>query len=170
MRVFCGLLLLGSLSFGQNAPSASAPECGPMDAYFKVKTSEAHPAIQPDSAKAVVYFLQDDAEFLSRPRPSTRIGVDGSWVGATNANSYFYVFLAPGEHHLCASWQSSGIITVSRKTAAAHFTAEPGATYFFRARDFWVAGYGHVELQPLDSDEGQLLVREFSFSSSVPKK
>ena len=174
MRVFCGLLLLGSLLFAQNAPtaSASAPGCGPADTHFQVKTDpDRHPTIQADGGKAVVYFLQDDAEFLTRPRPTTRFGIDGEWAGATKSNSYFYVSVAPGEHHLCASWQSSEGFRVEN-TAAAHFTAGPGGVYFFRARDFWARDFGpaHVELLPLDSDEGLLLASKFSLSSSTPKK
>jgi len=174
MKTLCGLLLLGSLSFAQNTPTASAiaPGCGPADTRFQVKTDQnRHPTIQPDAGKAVVYFLQDDSEFLTRPRPTTRFGVDGEWVGATKSNSYFYVFVAPGERHLCASWQSFEGFDVEN-TAAAHFTADPGGVYFFRAHDFWARDFGpaHVELVPLDSDEGLLLASKFSLSTATPKK
>ncbi|MGA3194313.1 MAG: hypothetical protein ABSD39_04865 [Terriglobales bacterium] len=175
MRIICSFLLLASLSFGQDAPAASttAPGCGPIDIHFQVKADQnRHPTIQPDAGKAVLYFLQDDAEYLTRPRPTTRMGIDGEWVGATKSNSYFYVLIAPGEHHLCASWQSSGGAITPKDTAAAHFTADPGGVYFFRARDFWARDIGtaHVELLPLDSDEAPLLVGKFSFSTSTPKK
>ena len=176
MKTLCGLLLLGSSLLAQDAPppSASAPACGPVETRFQVKTDQdRHPTIQPDAGKAVVYFLQDDAEFLTRPRPTTRMGIDGAWVGATKSNSYFYVLVAPGEHHLCVSWQTSEGFDVPENTAAAHFTADSGGVYFFRARDFWARDLGpsgHVELLPLDSDEGQLLIAKFSFSTATPKK
>ena len=48
-----------------------------------------HPFAKPESGKALIYFLQDDPNFLSRPRPTTRFGLDGNWIGATQSNSYF---------------------------------------------------------------------------------
>lgn len=175
MKIMCSFLLLASLSFAQDTTTApaSAPGCGPADIHFEVKTDQyRHPIIQPDPGKGVLYFLQDDAEFLTRPRPTTRLGIDGQWAGATKSNSYFYILVAPGEHHLCASWQSYGGVITPENTAAAHFTADAGGVYFFRARDFWARDLGpaHVELLPLDSDEGLLLAGQFAFSSSTPKK
>ncbi|MFZ0797781.1 MAG: hypothetical protein WCA13_01930 [Terriglobales bacterium] len=175
MKTAFALLLLAPLSLAQNSTtaSASAPGCGPADVHFDVKTDKhQHSVIQPESGKSLVYFLQDDSEFLSHPRPTARWGIDGDWVGATSSNSFFYVSITPGEHHLCASWQSFVGFGVSENTAAAHFTADPGGVYFYRARDFWTKDRGpaHIELRPLDSDEGQLLAGKFSFSTSQAKK
>jgi len=180
MKTAFAFLLLASFSFAQNdvsAPppttaSATAAGCGQADVRFEVKSdSQQHPIVQPEDGKAVLYFMQDDAEFLSRPRPTTRFGVDGEWVGATNANSYFYVSLAPGVHHLCASWQSFVGFGVEN-TAAAHFTADTGGVYFFSAQDFWNrnGGPANIKFVPIDSDEGRLLASKFSFSTSKPKK
>jgi hypothetical protein len=158
------------LAQGQPAGNAPSLACGAPDARFDVKTDhEPHPA-QPESGKALVYFIQDDSAFASRPRQTTRMGVDGEWVGATHSNSYFYVSVNPGVHHLCASWQTaegSGEI----EEAAAHFTADAGGVYYFEARN----AYGRevsksISLIPLDSDEGALLAGRFSFSASRPKK
>jgi hypothetical protein len=120
-----------------------------------------------------VYFLQDDAAFLSRPRPTTRFGIDGAWVGATHSNSYFSITIDPGVHHLCASWQGFVGLGPQRKEAALHFTAEAGSDYYFRAKDI----ANPTEKMPavvlfklVDSDEGKLLVSQFSFSTSSPKK
>lgn len=175
MKSVLVLVLLASASFAQNPPttSATAPGCGPAGVHFAVKTEKKqHPILQPERGKAIVYFIQDDAEFLSRPRPSTRMGIDGQWVGATNSNSYFYVSVTPGEHHLCASWQSFVGFGVSDSMAALHFTADPGGIYFFRAENFWnkELGPAHIKFVPIDSDEGQLLASKFSFSTSQPKK
>lgn len=175
MKTVFALLLFAAVSLAQNTSSASptASGCGPEDIHFNVKSDKhQHPITQPDPGKAVLYFLQDDAHFLSHPRPTTRLGVDGEWVGATQSDSYFYVSVEPGEHHLCASWQSFvGFGAGKRAAAAAHFTAEPGGVYFFRAKDFWTkeSGVFRIELLPLDSDEGQLLASKFSFSTSQKK-
>jgi len=186
MKIAFALLLLASFLFAQNlfaqnqvgAPtpttaSATAAGCGQGDVRFDVKSdSQQHPMVQPEDGKAVLYFVQDDKQFLSRPRPTTRFGIDGEWVGATNANSYFYVSLAPGVHHLCANWQSFVAFGVSENTAAAHFTADAGGVYFFSAQDFWnrAGGSANIKFVPIDSDEGQLLASKFSFSTSKPKK
>jgi len=101
-------LFLFSLSLFSAAPmrAQDAPGCGPANVKFNVKADREKLALPAaDSTKAVVFFLQDDVKFESKPRPTTRFGIDGNWVGATQANSYFLVFVDPGEHHLCASWQ-----------------------------------------------------------------
>lgn len=160
------------------ASAQSAPGCGPANVKFDVKTnSKQHMAPAPASGKALAVFLQDDMNFDSRPRPSTRFGIDGTWVGATNANSFFYVPVDPGEHHLCADWQSRvSLLTPTRSTAAAEFAAQAGKVYYFRARDIGKAGNDEavrameLKLEPVDPDEAQLLMGKFAFSASQPKK
>ncbi|MGA2005557.1 MAG: hypothetical protein ABSG70_19410 [Terriglobales bacterium] len=127
---------------------------------------ELHP-VQPEAGKALLYFIQDDSEYGARPRPTTRMGIDGKWAGATHGDSYFYISIDPGVHHLCANWQS----TFDSKVAAAHFIAEAGGEYYFAAMDLGGRGVGtNLSLILLDSDEGKLLVTQLSFSTSHPKK
>lgn len=155
-----------------------APGCGPGDVDFAVKTDNGQHSIpSPDAGKAIIVFFQNDAMFGSWPRPTTRFGVDGTWAGATHANSFFYVSVVPGEHHLCASWQPQSIpVLPARPTAAAHFTAEAGQTYYFAARDFAPTNSNSVNseselmLEPVDSDEAKILMNTFEFSSSHAKK
>jgi hypothetical protein len=188
MRVSLLALLLTStfVPFANAAParakqtnSLGAPGCGPAEIKFEVETDESrHAAPAPDAGKALVVFLQDDAKFDSRPRPTTRFGIDGTWVGATHANSFFYVAVDPGEHHVCANWQNrASLLTPTRATAAAHFTAEAGKTYYFRGRDIAITGERgavvsepEVKLEPLDGDEAQILMRSFTLSVSRAKK
>ncbi|MGC2330406.1 MAG: DUF2846 domain-containing protein [Candidatus Acidiferrales bacterium] len=156
---------------GQPTGVAAAPGCGPAKIEFDVKTEKQHPVMQPAPGKALVYFLQDDAKFESTPRPTTRFGLDGAWGGATHRNSYFYVSVDPGEHHVCANWQNF-VGFGARSTAAMHFTAEAGGVYYLRARDVFHRNHppAVVELGSLDGDEAQLLMSMFSFSTSQPKK
>lgn len=168
------LFLLAATALAQNSPTgtAMAPGCGATDIKFDVKTDKSqHPAIQPDPGKAVVYFVEDDTLFQSRPVPLTRIGLDGTWVGANKGNSYFYLTVDPGEHHLCANWQSFVGFGAHHQSAAAHFTAEPGQAYYFTVKNTWLREVmiAKIELAPLDSDQGQLLASRFAFSSSHPK-
>jgi hypothetical protein len=169
LLLFPVILLLISLSRAQDEPiTLGAPGCGDPNIKFNVKTdNDPHP-VQPEPGKALLYFIEDDSEFSYAPKPTTRMGLDGSWVGATHGNSYFFVPLNPGVHHLCASWQN---FFYGPKTAAAHFTAEAGQVYYFSARNVSPrGGYSNIRLEPPDSDEAQLLINQFSCSTSQPKK
>jgi hypothetical protein len=97
-------------------------------------------------------------------------------VGATKANSYFYVFVDPGEHDVCSSWQSipvlnTGLVTGHTATAA-RFSAAEGQTYYFLVRNSYETKLqkpAEIELKPVDVAQGQLLASEFSLSTSHPK-
>jgi hypothetical protein len=176
MKTALMILLCASSAFAQGAPSATrsagAPGCGPADFKFEVKSSDSsHPVAQPETGRALVYFLQDDKVFESRPRPTVKWGMDGNWVGATQSNTYFYVSIEPGEHHLCSEWQTAVIVTAGHQASAAHFTAEAGQVYYFRAQDFFWrdSGAANITLDPVDSDEAQLLMTKFGFSTTHPK-
>jgi hypothetical protein len=149
-----------------------APGCGDPDSKFEVRTNKGEHPAQADAGKALVYFIEDDSEFTSHPKPITRIGIDGQWVGANHGNSFFYIAVDPGVHHLCASWQSSVILGQGHKTAAAHFTADAGSIYYFAVKNRWQldVGTAGMKLNPVDSDEGQLMANKLSLSSFQPKK
>ncbi len=176
IRTLAFLVLAGAvLGYGQDASNggAGAPGCGPAKQKFEVtasKTSPTPPAL--DSAKATIYVIQDDGDFDSTPKPITRIGVDGQWIGATRTDSYLRASVDPGEHHLCSSWQNFVGFGMGMKTAALHFTAEAGKTYYFRVRDKWRLEHGHgrVELETVDSDQGQLMATRSSYSVSKLKQ
>jgi hypothetical protein len=175
MKAALLVLLLASPVFAQEkmADAATAPGCGDEKIKFAVRTDNTErPTAQPEAGKALVYFVEDDSEFASIPRPTTRSGIDGNWVGATHGNSYFYVSVDPGEHHLCATWQRRVIMTGGLRTAAAHFTAEAGQVYYFKIKNTWnrAVGTANISLKPLDSDEWLILEKRLSFSRSRPKK
>lgn len=158
--------------FPASAKAQADAACGPGDIKFAVSTkSPAGSVPAATTGKAMIVFLQDDLQFGARPRPTTRFAIDGTWAGATHSNSYFYMLVAPGEHHVCANWQSSGLVQSERSMAVLHFIAEDGKTYYFRARD--LAGRdraAELVLARLDSDEAKLILNSFLLSSSHPKK
>jgi hypothetical protein len=173
LLVLVAISLLTSSAFAQDKPTggAGAPGCGGPKIKFEVKTEKGQRPALTDTGKALVYFIENDSQFDSFPSPTTRMGIDGEWVGATH-NSYFYSSVSPGVHHLCASWQKAVILLQGRQTAAAHFTAEAGGVYYFEVKNIWHRehGAGDISLRPLDSDEGQLLANKFSYSTFQPKK
>jgi hypothetical protein len=174
LLVLVAISLLTSSAFAQDKPTggAGAPGCGEPKIKFEVKTEKGQRPALTDVGKALVYFIENDSQFDSFPSPTTRMGIDGEWVGATHGNSYFYSSVSPGVHHLCASWQKAVILLQGRQTAAAHFTAEAGGVYYFEIKNIWHRehGAGDISLRPLDSDEGQLLANKFSYSTFQPKK
>jgi len=178
MKLFCSLLMLllftiPAVAQSPNLEQAAAPGCGKDNTKFDVQTTKSkHPFLKPEAGKALVYFLQDDTDFASRPRPSTRFGLDGAWIGATNSNSYFYVSVDPGEHHLCAAWQSFVGFPTGHKSGAASFMAAEGSSYFFLVRnrsnhDNFPAS---MRFETPNPDEAQLLMSKFAWSTSHAKK
>ena len=168
------VLLIASPVFAQNKPdiTSTVPVCGPDSVRFSVKTeSTQHPTGQADSGKAVIYFLENDDTFDSMPKPTTRMGVDGRWVGATHGDSYFFVSVDPGEHNLCSEWQSSVDFSSGHQAALAHFTANPGGVYFFLVQNSWrMSGVPRVGMRAISGDEARLLTSRYSLSTSTQKK
>jgi hypothetical protein len=79
------LIASAALAQAQTGETRLAPSCGPDEVTFEVKTDKSsHPLGQPVAGKALVYFLQDDSESYGQIGPTTRLGVDGGWVGATH--------------------------------------------------------------------------------------
>lgn len=166
---FAAALLLAATAQAQN-PLAAA--CGPMNTEFSVKLDSArHRLAQPAPGKAQVYLIQEIGGRLvlggSLTYPTTAIGIDGKWVGAYKRDSFLSVSVVPGEHHLCAAQHSLG---VGHQLELAHFTAEPGKTYYFRTRLFLSQGLIYFQLEPVDSDEARYLLAKLPLSVSKPKK
>jgi hypothetical protein len=167
-------LLLFSISAmaQQQSPSAErfSPACGPLNINFSTATSNVQPPVQPDAGKALVFVAE---EYFTQPgsigAPTLKIGLDGSWVGATHDNSYIFFMVDPGEHHLCLKWQSV-LQRFSRLSSFARLSAEPGKTYYFRARPFFSQVDLYLDLDAIDPDEGRYLVASSPFSESHAKK
>jgi hypothetical protein len=150
-----------------------AAGCGSDDVKFGVKTDKKHhPMGQPQAGKALVYIFEDmeiDNE-AQIGAITTRVGIDGTWVGANKTKSYFFFPSDPGEHRLCSSVQPVAAWR-SHYAAATTFTAEPGQVYYFRTKTPAHVKSGQaVELVPVDPAEAQLLIAASAFSTSQAKK
>lgn len=172
MKTVLALVFLAATAVAQDQSAIAAAEaaCGPKDVKFDVKTDQnQHPVPQPDAQKALVYVVQDFGQVQCKGCAVTKVGLDGAWVGANKGNSYIFFFAEPGERHLCMNWQSRFELR-SRAFAVANFTAEAGKTYYYRARLF----PGHLDisfdLDPVNSDQGKLLVALSLPSVSTPKR
>ena len=174
--VFAFILLLiplTTIALGQDPAAVAAAEsaCGPKGVNFDVKDDDSHHAVaQPDAGKALVYVIQEIGSVVCIGGClTTKIAVDGAWVGANHHNSYLFAAVEPGERHLCATWQSH-FSRMARVVGLAHFTAEAGKVCFFRTRIIGHDGPTFFDMEPIDSDQGRLFVASTPLSVSHPKK
>ena len=160
----------------RSADLRAAAGCGPAAAEFSVKVDKnQHVVTQPEPGKALVFMIaQEDPEDSYKIGDiTTRVGLDGTWVGANYGESYLSFPLVPGEHHVCVDWQSS-LASRQQLSEAAELTAESGKTYYFRT---WILPSGltggHREklwLKQVDSAEGLLLLSKAGQSAWKEKK
>lgn len=155
--------------------------CGPSTTEFNVKTnSEAsHSIEQPEPGKALVYVIEDQ-KYKALRDVTTRVALDGAWIGANRGNSHLFFSVEPGEHHLCTDW-ISGWLPGGRLVSLSVLNAEAGKVYFFRARTtggpgalgdsrWQSADAASLDLDRVNSDEGKLLIASSMLSISHPKK
>lgn len=174
MKTTVALIFFAVSAFAQLAPPQSSPQpaCGAVGVSFDAATSSPfEPPSKPESGKAMVYVVEDtpwSAEAIGAP--TIKVGVDGDWVGATRGRSHLYFTVDPGEHHLCINWQSHWK-AFSKFVSFAHVVAEPGKTYYFRARaTYYSRSPMYLDLDAIDSDEGEYLVASSQPSTAQRKK
>jgi hypothetical protein len=127
----CGLLAFASLA---QAKTILPDACGDDGVKFEVTAlKDAPPPAPPPDGKAQIVFVENENQGLGFGMHATiRYGVDGTWAGANNGNTFFIINVDPGEHHLCVSWQSA-IKTLKKSIDVASFTAEVGKVYYYAA-------------------------------------
>ena len=180
MRKIIWMALVWALpAMGQSAPAdlRGAAGCGPANEQFHVKVDKTkHAMTQPEAGKALVYVIVEEY-----PRPqgyiyigniTTRVGLDGNWVGANYGESYVSFAAEPGEHHLCTDWQSV-LKSRQRLSDAVDLVADAGKTYFYRAK-LWSGNVetkerpGHdadLRLMEVDASQGMLMVSKTAASA-----
>jgi len=171
MKVLLAFVLFAWPCLAQSYVPPIDPEaaCGAKDVNFQVKSDyQGRHLPVVDAGKAVVYFVETQ-KFGGLGNITTKIGLDGAWVGANQGDSYFFVTVEPGEHHLCASWQSS--LASRQQVSLNNVTVESGKTYYFSIS---ITGDGRTaysfDLVKINSDEAQLLIARSPFSVSRAKK
>ncbi|MFZ0298487.1 MAG: hypothetical protein WAM13_09080 [Candidatus Sulfotelmatobacter sp.] len=158
------VLLFVASAFGQTPSGPSTSACGPKSDSFQAKVDKSpHTSAQADPEKALIYFLQEKGSDAFAV--TTRIGIDGAWVGANKNSSYFAASVVPGEHHVCASVQSYR----GHPVGLVHFTAEAGKIYYFDGRVVYGATSDlYFFLGAVDSDQGKYLIGSLPLSVSTP--
>jgi hypothetical protein len=160
----------------QAAAARTSAGCGPSNVEFDVKTdNKQHPVSQPEPGKALVYFLHvesQDGGIINKGWVTSRVGIDGVWVGANHGKSYFFLSVDPGEHAACTDWQSS-LKTYSSQSAAVSFSVQAGKVYYIRTTIMEITALQRtpgMKVELIDSAEGQLLISSSALSSAHPKK
>ncbi len=163
--------------FAQNQPidARAAAGCGPADIKFDVKTDKKqHPVTPPGPGKAMVYVIEEERmgpDMNEIGHVTTRVGLDGNWVGANNGASFLSYTVEPGNHHVCSDWQTNSKAD-QKLSAAAELAAEAGKAYYFHVIVF-IGDLKHnpyLKLEAVDEAEGLLLVSESALSTSKIKK
>ena len=165
-------LLLAAPVFGQNqAPDLrTAAGCGPAKTKFDVKTDKKqHAVTQPEAGKALVYVIEQedlDPHEMQIGHVTTRVGLDGNWVGANHEWSYMFFAVEPGNHRVCTDVQSM-LVSAAKMSGAADLTAEAGKTYYYRV--YVMTGEKeqspYLRLKAVDEAEGLLLVSKSALST-----
>lgn len=185
-QVLGAILLCVGVSAAIPAWATVLPDsCGSDGTTFNVKTQKNRPAPAPPAAgKAQFVFIEaldKDLACWSCGTPTSRFGMDGAWVGANKGSSYFTVDVSPGEHHLCADWQSA-FGSLKDKLGMADVNAEAGKTYYFEAKvTLHVHQYGTgansssevdqgFHFKQADDDEGQYRIKASAVATWTEKK
>jgi hypothetical protein len=172
MKALIGFVAVGLFAsplLSQNQPASSLAACGDLQASMAVNlNSRQHTVEQPELGKARIYFIQDTGQFAKLAYPTTKIGIDGNWVGANKKDSYFSVSLELGEHHLCAVIQSAFL---RQDVELAHLTAEAGKVYYYRTRIFYSeSGPEYFGFTPADADKGNYLIESYRLATAHTRK
>jgi hypothetical protein len=155
-KVMLLMLVCAAPVYGQNGTTdfRTGAGCGPQKTQYEVTLDTPDKGvIAPSPGKARVYVIEIVG--TNGAGITTRVGVDGNWVGANTGKGYMSFEVDPGDHNICADWQSS-LKARQVDGGAMRIKAEEGRTYYFvvgilvQALDF--------NLTEVDEAEGQWLL------------
>ena len=129
------------------------------DVYFW--DEETHPLLPPVAGKAIIYVI-GDFPF----EPILRVGMDGTWMGALDGDTYVAFYATPGLHHLCINWQSV-FADRNRTVLLKDQQVQANQTYYIRAYSVVTYYSANMEsasnsfaVSSLDTSEGQLMLAQ----------
>lgn len=153
-------------------PNFTAAACGATNANYTVKHSPipSEPTAPP-ARDALVYIIETmpNYPFVTK---KVNIGLDGAWLGATDAQTHMSFVVAQGIHHLCAVYQGHATsMDEEGQTLLLNLRAEAGHTYYIRYHAMFLKDSpGIAFFEKVDDDEGQLLVQRTEQATSTLKK
>jgi hypothetical protein len=170
-------LLLVSPTFGQSPTSSdlrTAAGCGPANVKLSVKTDKhQHPSTAPEAGKALlVVFTQYEIDERTQliGHVTTRVGLNGNWIGANHQGSAFTYAIEPGAHRVCSDVQPFGP-AAQKLSGAVDLVAEAGVTYYYRVVVSQLPKMPlSLRVEPMQQAEGLLTASNAALSTSAPKK
>ncbi|WP_158788222.1 hypothetical protein [Granulicella sp. L46] len=166
-------LILTLTANAQQPASNPLAACGSTNANFTVKNQTVSTIPnQPPPGKALVYVIETmDNEGLFATT-KVNLGLDGNWIGATNANTHINFIVDPGAHHLCAAYQGHAVsMDDEGHTLLLHLDAQAGHTYYLRYHALFLRDSPGIALFDLaDEDEGLFLIQRTQQAISTLKK
>jgi hypothetical protein len=172
MKTYLIALVLGASSMLAQAPAQEparetakdqaeialhAAGCGPSAISFEVTADKnQHPLAQPEAGKALVYVINWVAV-------TTRVGIDGSWVGANRYRSYSSFSVEPGDHRVCLNAQGENL----RGSALSMKVAAGQSLYLFVSPREEGSRW---KLEEIDPARGLFLIASSSLSTAHAKK
>jgi hypothetical protein len=165
-------LATNSTQAQQTPPNPYASACGSTTANFSVKhqPATAEPT-QPPPGKALVYVIESMYHYPIVTK-KVNIGLDGSWIGATEDNTHMSFTVDPGVHHLCAVYQGyADHMDEEGSTLLLRLNAESGHTYYVRVHAVLLKESPSIAFfDAVDEDEGPFLVQRTEVVTSTLKK
>jgi hypothetical protein len=154
------------------APNPVAAACGSTNANYTVKHSPGSSGpTQPPPGEALVYVIETmpDAPLVTK---KVNIGLDGSWVGATDAQTHISFVVTKGTHHLCAVYQGHfASMDEEGHTLLLNLNADAGHIYYIRYHAMFLKDSpGIAFFEKVDEDEGLLLLQGSEEATSTLKK
>jgi hypothetical protein len=170
--LFLTILAVPQAHSQQTPISPTSSACGASKADYVVSHDAAQTAsttIPPGKALVHVIETMLDYPFVTK---KVNIGLDGTWLGATDAQSHITFLVDAGVHHLCAVYQGHAAgMDDEGHTLLLLLNAEPGKTYYLRYHALFLKDSpGIAFFDQVDEDEGQLLLQTTEHASSVLKK
>ncbi len=146
--------------------------CGTTEANYTIKHApgSSNPA-QPPTGKALVYIIENISNTASFVTKKVNIGLDGAWIGATDAETHISFIVDPGGHHLWAAYQSrSEERDAEGRVLLLHLNAQAGHIYYLRYHALLLNGTAIAFFEPVDEDEGLFQVQSTDQATSTLKK
>ena len=168
LMLLCASLCAAAPAYAKNVlPDACGDDAVTFDVSLK---KDAPPPAGPADGKAQIVLIGTyPYEGRMGMPPTVRFGVDGTWVGANKADSYFILDVDPGKHNLCVAIQKVQRTMAKNFVDMASFTAEAGKVYYFEAKfgEIGAGGGGILTfgLAPLGEDEGKYRVKAWKLAT-----
>jgi hypothetical protein len=163
--LLCALFVMGNQLRATTLPEACGDERIKVDVTAQ-KPSSALPAA--NATTATLVFVQRLSESCIGCSVS-RVGLDGTWIGANKGAGFFSVTTAPGKHHVCAFWDAPGART-ENKVELTELEALAGQIYYFEIEiGPRSTGEFAMRLKPISADMGTFLVSRSKQSVATRK-